>query len=218
MKATNILLYLSVLLLFLSCSEKKPVASENFKLHSPEPGVLYRYINNPVNAEALGYDCKEIAIEVTNAKKVGKDCVNIVIPLEGESCIVKLFTRADSSNVLYEQEIPVKTIPLPKAAFDYYNADSTSIPTSFFPKAKGLRPYMTDFPYATKLYVRSFEMEATFRDQGRTFASNSARLTTDMKGALQNVKSGDKIKFQKIICKGEGGEEYKLEDLEFDVR
>ena len=166
----------------------------------------------------MGYDCKDIAIEVTNAKKVGKDCINIVIPLEGESCVVKLFTRSDSSNVLFKQEIPVKTIPLPKVAFDYYNADSTSIPITYLAKAKGLKPYMTDFPYSTKLYVRSFVMEATFRDQDRTFASGSARLTEEMKGVLKHLKPGDKIKFQKIICNGEGGEEYELQDLQFTIR
>lgn len=163
--------------------------------------IIYRWVDNPLDIAVPGVPCDQLDVKVSNGTLEGTGC-SYVINVGGDADRVVRITiswnsggKAASSESLFR----VKDPPLPVACFAGTCTDHDTIHFANFHAAQGVIARLMDFDMDIVLKVVHYRLRI-IRACTPVFDAtvNEARLSTEMREALQGVRSGDEVLLTEI--------------------
>lgn len=181
--------------------------------------VFYIGVDNPVEISACGIAPANLnpTISGGSMKPSGRPGNYIVNVTGGTTASINI----GSNDSVYHNhgiyQFRVKRVPDPVAYVGNLKADG------FMTKAElnatgGVFARMENFDFDLKFSVVSFELSMIAGGKWKTLKANGPAMTPEMKLALRDVASGDKVFFHTIIVKGPDGTLRKIPGVMIDVK
>ncbi len=179
--------------------------------------VFYRGLDNPVEVSVPGVPTEKLEISISNASKSGSNGVFMVKPGNGQTCDISVSAEMNGKKQNFgKKEFRVKNVPDPKPFFGG-KTGSDAIPKRDLLAAGGIIAEMENFEFDLRFTVVSYVVSATIRGNVVEANCGGPALSSDAKKIRQELKSGQKIYFEKIKVKGPDGSVRDLGTLSLKV-
>ncbi|MEQ9186199.1 MAG: gliding motility protein GldM [Cryomorphaceae bacterium] len=179
--------------------------------------VFYRGLDNPVEVSVPGVPTEKLEISISNASKSGSNGVFMVKPGNGSTCSISVSADMNGKKQSFgKKEFRVKNVPDPKPYFGG-KTGSDAIPRRDLLAAGGIIAEMENFEFDLRFQVVSYVVSATIRGNVVEANCGGPALSSDAKKIRAELKSGQKIYFEKIKVKGPDGSVRDLGTLSLKV-
>ncbi|HRP00723.1 MAG TPA: GldM family protein [Flavobacteriales bacterium] len=163
--------------------------------------IIYRGVDNPVDIAVPGVPCDQLNVKVSHGRLVGTGCsyvVNVGADADRVVRITVSWSIGDKS-ASAESLFRVKDPPLPVTCFAGACTDHDTIHFANFHAAQGVIPRLMDFDMDIVLKVVQYRLRILRACTPMFDATvNEARLSPEMREALQGVRSGDEVLLTEI--------------------
>ncbi|MEX2596979.1 MAG: gliding motility protein GldM [Salibacteraceae bacterium] len=167
--------------------------------------VFYRGLDNPVEVSVAGIPTDKLEIAISNASKSGSNGDFKVRPGSGQQCVVTVSAEINGKKQNFgKKEFRVKNVPDPKPYFGG-KSGSDNIPQRDLLAAGGIIAKMENFEFDLRFDIVSYVVSATIRGKVVEEACRGPELSQNAKKIRAEMKSGQKIYFEKIKAKGPDG-------------
>lgn len=184
-------------------------------LSTPRTTVLYRGIENPLMVAIPGVPCDSLRVRFSAGRVEGRGCSYTIIPgVERRLTVHVEWTDNVGSVQVVQYEVRVKEIPLPEPYFAGNGADDDSLSTKAAKAAIGVIARVEGFDLKVPVtgYRLILERACELIFDGW---STEAKLSDDMRAALQACSPGDRLRIEEIRAKYPSGSQVDLDDLRF---
>ncbi|HKM93546.1 MAG TPA: gliding motility protein GldM [Prolixibacteraceae bacterium] len=186
------------------------VAKPAVTISPTKMNVLYKDLQNPVSISVPGIPSSKLEPLCTNGKlyKVGDEWViepNELDPIGEKTKVIVRANLDGELKVMGEMIFRVKRVPDPKATVAQMT--SGSIARERLRAQMGVFAKLEDFDFDLSFFVTSFDMVVpTSGGLTTTLSSNSYRFSDEQKRLLNGLGAGDRVTFENIKARIEGGD------------
>lgn len=167
--------------------------------------VFYRGLDNPVEVSVPGVPTEKLEVAISNASKSGSNGNFQVRPGQGTTCEVSVSAEINGKKQNFgKKEFRVKNVPDPKPYFGG-KTGSDVIPQKDLLAAAGVIAKMENFEFDLRFEIVSFVVSATIRGNVVEEMCKGPALSPNAVKIRSELKSGQKIYFEKIKAKGPDG-------------
>jgi gliding motility-associated protein GldM len=181
--------------------------------------VLYRGLDNPVEIAVPGVDSRLLSVSMEGGVITrNEDGTYNVRPGEGKEAIIYVSANINGEIVsMPERYFRVKRIPDPVPSFGGKKPYDSIIALGDAAAAAGVRAGMEGFDFPVMARVTSFKVTLFTKNMLYEYLCTSNRISEDASNAIRQMKKGDRILIEGIMCLMPDNSELKLQNIVLTV-
>ena len=197
------------------------VAEPALVVSPTQMNVFYRGVPNPVEVSVPGVSSDKINVSISGGHKITQqpDGTYIVEPGAAKDADISVTAELPdgSKKSMPAKKFRVKRIPDPVPTFGGKSPSDRSIDRTTLRGVPGVSARMENFDFNVSVVVKSFQLVVSKDGTLIRKASNSNRLTQDMKSLLESCARGTVIYLEDIVVKMPDNTERQLAPLKLTV-
>jgi gliding motility-associated protein GldM len=208
--------------------EEYPFITPTFQVAEPalvvsptQMNVFYRGVPNPVEVSVPGVASDKITVTINNGHKITKQPDGSYIVEPGANADADISVTAElpdgSKKSMPAKKFRVKRIPDPVPTFGGKSPSDRSIDRTTLRGVPGVSARMENFDFNVQVVVKSFQLVVSKDGTLIRKASNSNRLSDDMKALLESCARGTVIYLEDIVVQMPDNTEQQLAPLKLTV-
>lgn len=197
------------------------VAEPALVVSPTQMNVFYRGVPNPVEVSVPGVASDKISVSISGDHKISEqpDGTYIVEPGKQKEADISVTAELPdgSKKSMPAKKFRVKRIPDPVPTFGGKSPQDRAIDRTTLRGVPGVSARMENFDFNVQVVVKSFQLVVSRDGSLIRKASNSNRLTSDMKSLLESCSRGTVIYLEDIVVKMPDNTERQLAPLKLTV-
>jgi gliding motility-associated protein GldM len=181
--------------------------------------VLYRGVDNPMEIAVPGVDSRLLSVSMEGGVITrNEDGTYNVRPGKGAYATINVSANINGETVsMPGREIIIKSIPDPVPSFNGKKPNDSVITLGDAANAAGVRATMESFDFDVNPKVTSFKMALFTNNILSEYHCTGNRLPEDVRRAILQMKKGDRILLDEIMCAMPDNRELKLEKIALTI-
>jgi hypothetical protein len=183
--------------------------------------VLYRGLDNPVEIAVPGVDSRLLSVSMEGGVITrNEDGTYNVRPGEGKvEAIIYVSANINGETVsMPGRYFRIKRIPEPVPSFGGKKPYDSMITEGDAAAAAGVRADMEGFDFPVAARVTSFKVTLFTKNMLNEYLCTSNRISEEASSAIRQMKKGDRILIEGIMCLMPDNSERKLQNILLTVR
>jgi gliding motility-associated protein GldM len=197
------------------------VAEPALVVSPTQMNVFYRGVPNPVEVSVPGVASDKISVSISGDHKISEQADGTYIVEPGTQKEADISVTAElpdgSKKSMPAKKFRVKRIPDPVPTFGGKSPQDRAIDRTTLRGVPGVSARMENFDFNVQVVVKSFQLVVSRDGSLIRKASNSNRLTSDMKSLLESCARGTVIYLEDIVVKMPDNTERQLAPLKLTV-